>query len=92
MGTEGCRIYQGKETIQVPAFRVEEIDPTGAGDSFCAGFLTALNDGLDLYAAGEFANAVGALAVTRKGPMEGCQNKQEVLDFIRSRKMEAPCS
>lgn len=85
-GTEGCRIFSGEKIVDVPAFTVEEIDPTGAGDSFCAGFITALNDGLDLVQAGEFANAVGALAVTQKGPMEGAKNKQEVLDFIRAQK------
>lgn len=81
-GARGCRIYDGDRVLDVPAFTVEEVDPTGAGDSFCAAFITALNDGLDLYAAGEFANAVGALAVTQKGPMEGAKDKREVQHFI----------
>ncbi len=50
------------------------------------GFITALNDGMDLRTAGEFANAVGALAVTKKGPMEGAKDKQAVWEFIGSRK------
>ncbi len=77
-GAQGCRIFYDTTTIQVPSFPVEEVDPTGAGDSFCAGFTVALLDGLDLPAAGRFANAVGALAVTKKGPMEGAPTRAEV--------------
>ena len=84
MGAEGCRIYQGGETITVPGFKVDEVDPTGAGDSFCAGFSVAMLEGMDLRQAGRFANAVGALAVTRLGPMEGAPTRQEVEAFLTS--------
>jgi sugar/nucleoside kinase (ribokinase family) len=77
-GPEGCRIFCGDQDLRVPGFHVEEVDPTGAGDSFCGGFTVALLDGLDLAAAGRFANAVGALAVTAKGPMEGAPRRAEV--------------
>jgi sugar/nucleoside kinase (ribokinase family) len=85
-GSEGCRIYEADRISDIPAFKVEEIDPTGAGDSFCAAFLTALNDGWSVLEAGEFANAVGALVVTVKGPMEGAPDREKVLAFIRNRK------
>ncbi len=81
-GARGCRIFQGTVDLEVPSFPVEEVDPTGAGDSFCAGFTVAMLDGLDLAAAGRFANATGALAVTKKGPMEGAPARQEVLALI----------
>ncbi|MDI7275099.1 MAG: sugar kinase [Anaerolineae bacterium] len=77
-GPRGCRIFHGTEDLEVPGFSVEEVDPTGAGDCFCAGFTLALLDGLELGEAGRFANAVGALAVTRKGPMEGAPTRDEV--------------
>jgi sugar/nucleoside kinase (ribokinase family) len=77
-GPAGCRIFTKDGDIQVPGFVVEEIDPTGAGDSFCAGFTVALLEGMGLEAAGRFANAVGALAVTKKGPMEGAPTRAEV--------------
>lgn len=78
MGARGCRIFTRSEDAIVPAFTVTEVDPTGAGDSFCAGFTVAMLDGLTLPAAGRFANAVGALAVTKKGPMEGAPRRREV--------------
>lgn len=78
MGAQGCRVFAGGEDVVVPSFPVEEIDPTGAGDSFCAGFTVAVLDGLALPAAARFANAVGALAVTKKGPMEGAPWRTDV--------------
>lgn len=83
MGARGCRIFAGDRDCEVPSFSVGEVDPTGAGDSFCAGFTVALLEGLSLKEAGRFANAVGALAVTKLGPMEGAPTRQEVLQFIQ---------
>jgi tagatose kinase len=78
MGPLGCRIFSGSEDITIPGFTVHEVDPTGAGDSFCAGFTVALLEGMPLRAAGRFANAVGALAVTKLGPMEGAPTRAQV--------------
>lgn len=78
MGPRGCRVYAGEQVIEAPGFAVEEADPTGAGDSFCAGFTVALLEGMPLAQAARFANAVGALAVTRLGPMEGAPWREEV--------------
>ena len=82
-GAAGCRIYASGQEIDVPGFKVEEVDPTGAGDSFCAGFTVALLEGMDLTRAGRFANAVGALAVTRLGPMEGAPARAAVENLLR---------
>ena len=54
----------------------------GGRDAFCAGFTVALLEGMELEAAGRFANAVGALAVTRRGPMEGVPARGDVLALI----------
>lgn len=81
-GAEGCIIYRGNETIHVPAFSVEETDPTGCGDSFCAGFLYGILEGLSLEQTGRLANAAGALQATELGPMEGAKYYEEVMEFI----------
>jgi sugar/nucleoside kinase (ribokinase family) len=83
MGARGSRIYHQSEVIEVPGFAVQEVDPTGAGDSFSAAFTVAMLEGMPLASAGRFANAVGALAVTKKGPMEGAPTRTEVENFLK---------
>lgn len=83
-GALGCQVFANGESFAIPGYAVTEIDPTGAGDTFCAGFTAAMLDKLDLRSAARFANAVGALAVTRKGPMEGSPTRQEVEELMRS--------
>lgn len=82
-GASGCRVFRGDDIWQVSGFAVDEIDPTGAGDVFCAGFSVALLDGLALPDAARFANAAGACAVTRRGPMEGTPTRAEVMRMVR---------
>lgn len=81
-GEKGCDIYSGKECIHVDAFLVKEIDPTGCGDSFGAGFLVGMSEGWSLEKSGIFANATGALQATAMGPMEGAKYYEEVESFI----------
>jgi sugar/nucleoside kinase (ribokinase family) len=59
------------ERQEVPAFRVREVDPTGAGDCFDAGFLCGLLEGRPLRDCARLAAAVGALNAQAFGPMEG---------------------
>jgi len=78
-GTNGCTLYQsGEKEVHIPGFVVEEVDPTGAGDSFAAGFLFGLLQGWPPPKCGRFANATGALAVTRLGAMEGIRSREQV--------------
>jgi len=78
----GSTVFTKNEKHHVPAFEVEEVDPTGAGDCYCAGFLTGFLRGLSLRQTARFANAAGALAVTKKGPMEGAPRYAEINDFL----------
>ena len=81
-GAQGCTVYTANEQIHVPGFAVTEIDPTGAGDCFDAGFLTQWLNGASPEQAVRFANACGALAVTQQGPMAGAQTLTNVQAFI----------
>lgn len=83
-GSEGCIIYQGNEKIPVPSFQVEEVDPTGAGDTFCGAFLTALIEGKPLSECGRFACAAGAMSVRKQGPMEGAPSRAELEAFLKA--------
>lgn len=88
-GEAGCVLFRGDERLHVPAFPADEVDATGAGDSFAAALTVALLEGMPLERAGRFANAVGALAVTRIGPMEGSPTRAEVEAFIRAQEVMA---
>ena len=92
-GEAGCRIYTKDEILDVPSFQVEEVDPTGAGDTF---FGCALNfvlehdiDSLDEARLTEllrFANAGASLITTRKGALKVMPDMQEISDLIRDEK------
>jgi sugar/nucleoside kinase (ribokinase family) len=83
-GKGGCTLYTHKGEQHIPGLTVEEVDPTGAGDCFGAGFLVRWLSGYSLIEAARFANACGALAVTEKGPMAGARRLAEVEVFMRS--------
>lgn len=82
LGEQGCWVFEKGRDQRVAGFAVEEIDPTGAGDSFSAGLTVALLEGQDLVSAARFANAVGALAVTKRGPMEGAPTRAELASLL----------
>ncbi len=77
-GDEGCIGRDATGTHTVPAHAVTVVDPTGAGDCFCATFVTLSAAGQPLVLALERATAAGALAVTRLGPMEGNSTLAEI--------------
>jgi sugar/nucleoside kinase (ribokinase family) len=77
-GPAGCIIYHAGEKIVVPGYTVDEVDPTGAGDCFSAAFIAGLEMGWSLEVVGRYANAAGALAVTKMGPMEGAPTGDQV--------------
>jgi len=85
MGHEGCFVKQsGEKGFQVPAFnKIEAIDTSGAGDSFCAGFIAGLYKGWEIAECAKFANAVGAHCIMQIGTTAGIKSIEETLEFIR---------
>ena len=71
LGAAGVRCSDHSGSRFQPAFAVTEVDPTGAGDCFGAAFVTFWRQGKPVATALRLAAAAGALAVTRRGPMEG---------------------
>ena len=85
-GKEGCTIFSSGivDGIKVSGFKVEEIDPTGAGDSFDGAFIVGYLAGWDLKRIGMFANAAGALKVQSLGPMSNT-SYDDVIDLIKKK-------
>lgn len=67
LGAEGCYVRDRGRGYAVPAFRVEAVDTTGAGDNFLAGFLSAYLDGAPVRDCARFACATAAVSVTQLG-------------------------
>lgn len=81
-GDEGASYFDQSGEVFAPAFKVEEVDPTGAGDSFGAAFVTCWLRGIPAKEALHIANATGACAVQVKGPMEGTSSMIEIAAFL----------
>jgi ribokinase len=67
----------------VPAFVVQAVDTTAAGDAFNGGLACALASGLPMGEAIRYANAVAALSVTRMGAQPSLPIRDEVEAFLR---------
>ena len=86
LGKEGALICPaGQERRILPTYRsIKPVDTTGAGDSFCAGFLAGLIQGWDYYSSAAFANAVGTHCVMAVGASTGIKNIEETLEFMKT--------
>jgi ribokinase len=67
-GESGARVLQGRHPTDVPGIRVEELDPTGAGDTFCGAVLAHLGSGAHPVRAAREAVTIAAEMVTGVGP------------------------
>ncbi len=82
-GSAGADIHRAGSTVsRVPAFGVQVVDTTGAGDAFCGGLAWALSGGLDLEKSVVIAAAAGALATRRSGAREGLATLAELDDLL----------
>ncbi|MEM2885157.1 MAG: carbohydrate kinase, partial [Thermoproteota archaeon] len=84
LGGGGCdaRAADGTE-VRKPAFRVDVVDTTGAGDGWAAGFIHGLVNGWGLEKCATVANAVGGLVVTKVGAITAMPTRSELLRFLR---------
>ena len=89
MGGKGSFMrLAGEKTGKIyPAVKgVTAVDTTGAGDSFCSGFLAAFSRGESCDYAIRFANATGALCVTAMGATTGIRTYEETVKFLEEHK------
>ena len=68
VGARGAIVHRGGTSERVPAYRVQEVDPTGAGDVFAAGFLIRYAETGDALESVRFANCVASFVVEGPGP------------------------
>jgi ribokinase len=77
-GSRGARWATQSDSGDVPTYKVQVVDTTGAGDAFNAGLAVALAEGKSLADAIAFANATAAMCVTRPGTAPSMPQRAEV--------------
>jgi ribokinase len=82
LGERGALVASEGGTEYVPGFSVQVVDTVAAGDAFNGALALAILRGKLLPEAARFANAVGALAVTKPGAIPSLPSRGEVDDFL----------
>jgi ribokinase len=82
LAERGVLVQTQMETELIPAFKVQAVDTTAAGDAFCGALGVALSEQMPLPAACRFANAAGALATTVRGAQPSLPRREQVDGFI----------
>jgi ribokinase len=86
LGSRGSYIYDGQYRQFVDTFKVDPVDSTAAGDTFCGAFaVSLLNREQDIVRSVRFANAAGALSVTRQGAQTSIPDRKAIEDLLAGR-------
>ena len=84
-GDRGARLYLNGTQLDAPGYPVEIVNTVGAGDGFASGFIYGWSQGWGWEAAARFANACGALVVSRHGCARALPYRSEVEAFMEKR-------
>lgn len=82
LGEQGCLVVDGAQQRILPAYHVDAVDTTAAGDAFAGAFSVALTEGKSLMEAAQWGNAAGALAVIRPGAQPSLPVRAEFEAFL----------
>jgi len=83
LGAHGCLIAErGRPQQLIPAFPIEAVDSTAAGDAFNAAFAVGLLRGESPSESAKFACAVAAISVSRHGAQPSMPTLEEVEEFL----------
>jgi len=86
LGSQGAFVVTKNEKVSVPAFKVDAVDTTAAGDTFCGAYAVANVDGKSPEEALRFASAAAAISVTRMGAQPSAPSRMEIDEFLRKNK------
>jgi ribokinase len=84
LGAEGCVALHQGHFIQQKAYKIEVVDTTAAGDTFCGALVAALSHGAPLQQCLKEASAASALACTKLGAQSSIPDREEVLQFMQN--------
>lgn len=84
VGADGVLYEDEAERLRLPAFKVQAVDTTAAGDTFCGYFLAAVCAGKSAETALKEASAASAIAVSRAGAAPSVPTADEVREFVHT--------
>ncbi|HEX7016204.1 MAG TPA: ribokinase [Cyclobacteriaceae bacterium] len=85
LGKRGCMVRSATLREHIPAFEVDTVDSTAAGDTFCGALVARLSKGANIVEAATFASAAAAICVTRLGAQPSVPLEKEVVNFWKIR-------
>ena len=78
LGSKGSMVVTGGERTLVPSLKVEAVDTTAAGDTFCGALCVALSEGRSLVQAAQFATKASALTVQKMGAQDSIPYRSDI--------------
>lgn len=82
LGARGCLYASDQARGRVPAFPVQAVDTTAAGDVFCGTLVVSLVEGIQIEEGLRFASAAAAITVTRMGAQPSIPSRAEIEKFL----------
>lgn len=82
LGSKGAFVMTKDEKVQVPSFKVDAVDTTAAGDTFCGAYAVAMVEGKTQEECLKFASAAAAISVTRMGAQPSAPTRVEIDGFL----------
>lgn len=78
LGSKGSLLINDQEQVIIPAYQVDAVDTTAAGDAFVGAFAVGITSGVSDQEAAKFASKVSAIVVTREGAQQSLPTREEV--------------
>jgi ribokinase len=86
MGAKGAFVSFGDILELVPAFHIDAVDTTAAGDIFCGCLVAALTGDVPILEAVRFASAGAAISATRLGAQPSAPSREEIETFMKNQR------
>lgn len=83
-GSRGASLITENETVHFPAFPIEPVDTTAAGDAFVGSFAVALAEGSSVSEAVRYGNAAGALSSTKSGAQPSMPGREDLDKMLQT--------
>jgi sugar/nucleoside kinase (ribokinase family) len=88
VGDRGCYTITRNERFHTPAFKVDVVDTTGAGDVFHGAYIVGMMHGWTPRQCALFSTAVSAIKCTRLGGRAGIPTFEQTMAFLSERGIE----